>query len=308
MRNAETVLGIIREPDIHAGRPTRTRPMRTQALESRMLGNVARPVRRGVDGKVPGNGQLASSLPYPEPWPGGCSALAKVRSCGCAGCSNALARAAGTTRHCWRSIRCWGRRRWGRRMASSSSMAVTSRSGGRIRPGWRCNGAARWASRRTARRGSSWVTPAARGTRSWIVGCACAPRGLRRPPSRPATGAAARAHVPPGGPPAARRAPAAALRSSGGAGPHRLLPAPQSGRLLQPALPHSKDARLPKPLPFSRCRVHVAGCFSCRRSGARVPDFATTVPFPQASRGNKRTVFSDTILAGVLARVGPAQE
>ena len=29
-----------------------------------MLGNVARPVRRGADGKVPGNGQLASSLPY----------------------------------------------------------------------------------------------------------------------------------------------------------------------------------------------------------------------------------------------------
>src|SRR3954447_19266436 len=54
MRNAETILGIIRHCD--AGR--------NEWLESRMMRNVSCPVRRGADGKGPGHRNLASRLPY----------------------------------------------------------------------------------------------------------------------------------------------------------------------------------------------------------------------------------------------------
>jgi len=37
-----------------------------ESLESRVRGKLASAVRRGADGKVPSNGQLASSLPYSE--------------------------------------------------------------------------------------------------------------------------------------------------------------------------------------------------------------------------------------------------
>ena len=54
MRDAETILGIIRHCD--AGR--------NEWLESRMMRNVSCPVRRGADGKGPGHRNLASRLPY----------------------------------------------------------------------------------------------------------------------------------------------------------------------------------------------------------------------------------------------------
>ena len=62
---------------------------------------------------------------------------------------------------------------------------------GRGRSGSSASTAASWASGRTARRGSSWATPASTGTPCWTAACTCPRSGSKtRPSPRGATHAA----------------------------------------------------------------------------------------------------------------------